>query len=39
MDEIDAALDVKNVSIVGHYIKVTFIDLLINSYNHHVIVF
>ncbi|KAH8328703.1 hypothetical protein KR067_013553 [Drosophila pandora] len=24
MDEIDAALDFKNVSIVGHYIKVTF---------------
>jgi hypothetical protein len=25
MDEIDAALDTRNVSIIGHYIKVRFV--------------
>lgn len=29
MDEIDAALDIRNVSIVGHYIKVYVVVLII----------
>lgn len=32
MDEIDAALDFKNVSIVANYIKVSMFPPFINSY-------
>lgn len=32
MDEIDAALDFKNVSIIGHYIKVISIHLVVKVY-------